>query len=111
MQSSSVLAEPFQPATLPPALMALHDALANAGNDTARRQVAMAIIKEYFSYFGPTGMRTDMWQLLAATLTNDLMPVFKEAQQCSNLLFFYEFTLMMMDAVLVISVYPDLARE
>ncbi len=103
MQSSSVLAEPFQPATLPPALMALHEALANARNAPARRQAAMAIIKEYFSYFGPTGMRADMWQLLVAALTNDNMPGLNQPTGLSNLLFFYEFTLMMVDAAAVMN--------
>lgn len=92
----------FQPATLPAPLIKLYEALADAPNDQSRHQAALAIIHEYFSFFGPTGMRQDMWQLLSTALCNKQSTKLKKASNRRNLLFFYEFTLLLVDAVFVI---------
>lgn len=89
----------FKPAILPEQMIELHEALVNANSGPAERQAAIAIIKEYFNFFGPTGMRADMWTLLSGALGNSEMVTLQDATQRHNLLFFYEFTLMMMDAV------------
>ncbi len=92
----------FQPATLPTPLMKLYEALADAPNDQSRHQAAFAIIHEYFSFFGPTGMRHDMWLLLSTALCNKQSTALQKANNRRNLLFFYEFTLLLVDAVFVI---------
>ncbi|MBC7937969.1 MAG: hypothetical protein H7Y86_21690 [Rhizobacter sp.] len=94
----------FKPATLPETLMELHEALAKANNDSSRREAAIKIIHEYFNCFGRTGMRHDLWQMLTGTLGNKHMPKFKKGSQRNNLFFFYEFTLMLIDASYVINV-------
>lgn len=103
MQSSSQIPPYFQPATLPEALLELHEALVQSGGGPARRQAALDIIREYFKFFGPTGVRPEMWRLLAGALSAKHIPGLKKGVERQNLLFFYEFTLMMVDAVGVIS--------
>lgn len=59
----------------------------------------MDIIKEYYSCFGATGMRQDMWLLLCGTMGNVQADELADASSRRNLLFFYEFTLLLFDAV------------
>lgn len=89
----------FKPSVLPEQMIELHEALVNASSGPAERQAALAIIKEYYNFFGATDMRADMWTLLSGALGNSEMVTLQDATQRHNLLFFYEFTLMMMDAV------------
>ena len=91
----------FKPATLPAALQQLHQALAKAGNEGSRREAALAIIHEYYSFFGSTGVRQDMWHLLSGTLCEE-QGLLKESEERAYQLFFYEFTLMLLDAGYVI---------
>jgi hypothetical protein len=90
----------FQPATLPQALVQLQEALANANNESSRREAALDIIHQYYSHFGPAGMRAEMWKLLAGALGNKPR---KKDRHGQNLFFFYEFTLMLMDAGWVVN--------
>lgn len=86
----------FRPATLPQALFELYQNLEQHQTSEA----AWAIVKEYFFFFGSgAGVRDDMWQLLSGTLTNKEIPNLKKAVDRHNLIFFYEFTLMFIDAV------------
>ncbi len=88
----------FQPACLPQVLMQYAEALAtaSAGNNDARQSAALAIIQEYYSFFGATGMRQDMWHLLTGALCGNNT---ESLVHSHNLLFFYEFTLLLFDAV------------
>jgi predicted benzoate:H+ symporter BenE len=78
----------FQPASLPEALMKLQEALANANNESSRREAALDIIHEYFSYFGTAGIRAEMWKLLTGTLGNKQMKPWKKGQHGQNLFLF-----------------------
>lgn len=89
----------FQPACLPQALIQFAEALAAAGSNDARQSAALAIIHEYYSFFGPTGMRHDMWLLLTAALGSSNIDSLADNSNRRNLLFFYEFTLLLSDAV------------
>lgn len=85
----------FRPAALPQTLLELHEAL----RQQPTPQAAWDIVKEYFFFFGTEGVQADMWQMLSGTLTNKEMPNLKKAVDRHNLIFFYEFTLMFIDAV------------
>lgn len=89
----------FQPACLPEALLELYEALVNASGKPASRQAALAIVQEYYNFFGAADMRKDMWLLLTASLGSSNIDSLKKAGNRHNLLFFYEFTLLLFDAV------------
>lgn len=89
----------FKPAILPQVLKELHEALATVQGEPAQRQAALAVVKEYFSLFSPPALRQDMWLLLSAALSSTEVAQLEDGIQRYNLIFFYEFTLLMMDAV------------
>jgi hypothetical protein len=87
----------YKPAILPEVLKELHEALVTVQGKPAQRQAALAVLKEYFSLFNPPGLRQDMWLLLAAALSSTEVAQLEDGIQRYNLIFFYEFTLLMMD--------------
>ncbi len=90
----------FQPVILPAVLKAMHKKLVNAANKAAARRAALAIVKEYHGFFDATDMRRDMCLLLNAAMGRADREAITQEQH--NLHFFYEFTLLFMDAVYVL---------
>jgi hypothetical protein len=92
----------YRPHLLDKTLADLQRELANAEGKDEREAAAAAIIKEYHTFFGGDEMQKDLWFLLAAALTHpDLDGVSGEINR-SNLFFFYEFTLMLFNAMYVL---------
>lgn len=98
---AAIPSPPFQPASLPANLMDLYQALAKARNNSSQREAAIHIIHAYFKHYGPTGMRPALWQLLSGAMGQGL---FKKKGKRRELLLFYEFTLLLIDAASVIDV-------
>lgn len=92
----------FKPTILPEQMIEMHEALVSASSEPSERKAALAIIEEYYNFFGRTGMRPDMWLLLTGALGNYEMRILNDPTQRHNLLFFYEFTLIMMDATWIV---------
>ena len=90
----------FQPVVLPAVLKAMHKELVNAAGKAAARRAALAIVKEYHGFFAVAGIRSDMCLLLNAAMGRADMETI--AQEQHNLHFFYEFTLLFMDAVYIL---------
>ncbi len=61
--------------------------------------VAHEIIAEYFSFFGVQKAKEELWFLTSATLTNEEVEQNKTANARADMLFYYEFTKMFMEAV------------
>ena len=79
---------------LPTTLQALQQELeATSQPDTARR-----ILAEYFSFFSLTGIHHELWVLTGATLSNDTISPYNKPEARSDLIFFFEFTKLMMEA-------------
>ena len=90
---------PFLPATLPEVLLQLAEDFNEQTNLAAKQTAAAAILKEYFFCYRLPEVRRFMWQLLAGSLSSGKMPGLRKAAARHELIFFYEFTLMLMDAV------------
>lgn len=100
----------FKPACLPPALLDKYEALTNTANGPAAIEACVEIIKEYHSCFDSTDVQQDMWLLLCGTLSNRHMDELGDAENRRNLLFFYEFTLLLLDAVYLLHGYRRIGR-
>ncbi len=61
--------------------------------------VALEIIEEYFSFFGLQKAKEELWLLTTATLTSEEVEHYNSAGGRANLLFYFEFTKMFMEAV------------
>lgn len=92
----------FEPEALPDALLRMHEKLVNAHSKTSARRAASAIVDEYFGFFGATDMRPDMQALLNAAAWYTGKVTSPGAAGQHDQLFFYEFTLIFMDAVYVL---------
>jgi hypothetical protein len=92
----------YKPAVMPAPILNLQEALIHASGEPVARQAALAIVQEYYGFFGCTGMRQDMWLLLSSAMSNNNTSCLATAGERYNLLFFYEFTLVLMDAVYVL---------
>lgn len=91
MKTSSL--SPF-PAILPETLQELYDNFQQQHNSEAAR----ALIQEYFFCFKRETVNKELWRMLAGLLSDPKMPHLKKGVQRHNLLFFYEFTLIFMEA-------------
>ncbi len=83
---------------LPQTLNNLRRALAK--NQT--KESAWNIIDEYFSFFGLDDVYHELWVLTAGTLTNDEIQQSKNGLDRHNLIFFFEYTKMFFEAVLLL---------
>jgi hypothetical protein len=92
----------YQPAILPGTMADMYAALAHAKGPAERTAAAMEVINEYYNFFGGDGMRKDMWLLLSAAMGNPHAENLAKAAERYNLIFFYEFTLMLFDAVYLV---------
>ena len=78
---------------LPPQLVKMKQELL----DTGTQETARAIVTEYLSFFGLETVQEDLWGMLVASLTNSEME--EEAWRRHDRIFFYEFTMLFMQAV------------
>lgn len=83
--------------TPPPALLPLQQALAKARSIHSRRRAALHIIHAYYSYYQPNGVRRHMEQLYKAATGIQYVAPAKIGQQQKQL-FFYQFTLLLLEA-------------
>jgi hypothetical protein len=67
--------------------------------DSSNPETAQQIIAEYFSFFGKEKVGEELWMLVTGTLTNDDMHQAATAKGRHDLIFFYEWTKMVMEAV------------
>ena len=79
---------------LPATLQTLQQELETTNSpDTAHR-----ILAEYFSFFSLPSIYRELWMLAGATLSNDTINQYNTPPARSDLIFFYEFTKLMMEA-------------
>ncbi len=71
--------------------------------------VAPEVIAEYFSFFGLQKAKEELWLLTAATLASDEAEPSNTAGGRANLLFYYEFTKLFMEAVYSLQQQPATA--
>lgn len=83
---------------LPPHLITLRENLLEQKSPEA----ALAIFEEYFHIFPPDEAREELWHLLAGALTSEETNI-KTALDRSNLLFYFEYTRLLLDAAHVLS--------
>ena len=80
---------------LPPPLQAMWQQL----QQMAIPAHAWPIVEEYFKCFSLPDFNQELWQLVVASLTNNEPTHLPTGQQRHDLIFFYEFTLLLMEAV------------
>jgi hypothetical protein len=66
---------------------------------------AWAIIEEYFSFFGKELVTKELWLLLAGALSSDLVDDMDKALKRNDTIFFYEYTILFIDAVHLLTDY------
>lgn len=87
--------------TLSPSLAILPQSLQNLYHSFQQQpspHTARELLKEYFACFGRGTVNRELWRMLAGALSDPEMPGLKKGVQRHNLLFFYEFTLIFMEA-------------
>lgn len=89
----------FPPASLPVELDDLYRELVTAENKEEKAAAAKAIINEYYRSYGKATIRQDMWKLLSAALGNPHAQNLMNGNERNRMICFYEFTLMLLDAV------------
>src|SRR5580765_6556042 len=80
---------------LPETLVKLHQELA----DTQTTESAWNIVTEYFRFFGLEDVHNELWTITACTLTNNETQRFQKPIDRQNLIFFFEYTKMFLEAV------------
>ena len=94
--------ELYQPILLPTALLELQNDLAMAKDNAEYKKAAQAVIKEFCSLFDEEYIRADMQLLLHGSFCNPNLRFLGDAAERHNIFLFYEFTLVMMDALHVL---------
>lgn len=89
----------FQPVALPEPLMDLFERMQLAASKPGGPIAAHNIIAEYCHSFNRGEIHRNMWMLYSAASCNQQMPGLRDTEARHNLLYFYEFTLMLLDAV------------
>lgn len=76
-------------------MLTLHQKLHACQN----KKAAWEIVEEYFTCFSMQTVNKDLWTMLFASITkNEEVPMQKGVER-ENLIFFYQFTLLMIEAV------------
>lgn len=94
--------ELYRAVLLPQELLQMQDALAMAKDAAACKKAAHAIIEEFCSFFDRENVRCDMQLLLHGSFCNSHLLLLNDADERRNIFLFYEFTLVMMDALYVL---------
>ena len=80
---------------LPGILKELHEQF----NSLPEQHVAQKIINEYFRSFNTTQLQEQLWELTHGTITNEILKDTQTASDRHNILFFYEYTKLFLNAV------------
>ena len=80
---------------LPETLSSLHQEL----TEKQTKESAWDIIDEYFHSFGLEEIYNELWLLTAGTLTNEETQFSQKAIDRSNVIFFFEYTMLFFEAV------------
>lgn len=94
--------ELYRPVLLPTHLQKMQDTLALAKDVTAYKKAALAIVEEFCSLFDTEYIRSDMQLLLHGSFCNPHLRYLGDADERRNIFLFYEFTMVMMDALHVL---------
>jgi len=81
--------------TLPGILKELHEQFTTAPAEATAQQ----IMQQYFGYINATQVQQQLWQLTHGTITNELLTDTQTAADRHNLIFFYEYTALFINAV------------
>jgi hypothetical protein len=81
--------------TLPGILKELHEQFTTAPAEATAQQ----IMQQYFGYINATQAQQQLWQLTHGAITNDLLTDTQTAADRHNLIFFYEYTSLFINAV------------
>jgi hypothetical protein len=84
---------------LPGHFVKMQQQLVASINPAAREKAAGAILPQYCNYIDKESLHQQMQLLLNATLTHPHLPAMANGSERHNLLLYYEFTLMMIDAL------------
>lgn len=88
---------------LPEGIINLREKLESEASKTN----AWKIIIEYLKFFHVEGVQNDLWLMLVGALTSDETDRLETGRQKHDLIFFYEYTLMFVDAVAVLKEKRD----
>ena len=99
MQNDHHAVQLFQPVSLSIEMDDLYRQLVNSGNEQERAIAAKAIIHEYYQSYGNADIRQDMWKLLSAAFGNPNAQNLANGNERNRLICFYEFTLIVLEAV------------
>lgn len=72
-------------------------------NANPNMETASQIVSEYFDFFGNEKPLEDLWLLTIGALTNDEVHQTQNAKDRYNLIFFYEFTKLFVEAAAVLN--------
>jgi hypothetical protein len=81
--------------TLPGILKQLHEQFTAMPKETT----AQKIMEQYFGYINATQVQEQLWELTHGTITNNLLKDTQTAAHRHNLIFFYEYTSLFINAV------------
>ena len=81
--------------TLPGILKQLHQQFTAMPNPTTAKQ----IMEQYFSYNNAIEAQQQLWELTHGSITNELLADTQTATDRHNLIFFYEYTSLFLQAV------------
>ena len=80
---------------LPETILQLHQHL----HEKQTPKAAWDIIHEYFNFFGVDHVQSELWLLTIGTLTNDEMEKSENGKDRYNLIFFFEYTKIFVEAI------------
>lgn len=83
---------------LPECLISLREQL----EDEPSKTNAWKVINDYLKFFHVEGVQNDLWLMLVGALTSDETDRLETGRQKHDLIFFYEYTLMFVNAVAVL---------
>lgn len=89
----------YQPVLLPAALQGMQQALVRARGEAGSHKAAIAILKHYCNTYERSGIQQNLQLLLNGSFCNPQMTALADAAERQNIFLFYEFTMMMMDAL------------
>jgi|SRR6478672_6108742 len=87
----------FKTITLPPVLLSLAQQLNNPAAVDENRAAALSIVHGYFDLFADDAVQKQLWQMLCGSMGSRMQSL-QTVEACQDLIFFYEFTLLFMQA-------------
>jgi len=81
--------------TLPGILKQLHEQFSTMPKEATAKEIK----KQYFGYINATQVQQQLWELTHGTITNELLKDTQTAADRHNLIFFFEYTNLFINAV------------